>query len=176
VRTRSLRGAHLEGLVPAYHTGHAGPRGARHSPRTQRKNLTELVPPTYRSCAIRSLACSGADGTTLTICGTGSAGEDSINSTSCAVTTEDAAYRSQSSIYICRTSVKCPYDNIGQSCRICLAGHQHQPLPQARQRSRISTVRPQERNDLYTVFNVNSEPMLDILAIAKKASILAKIS
>src|ERR1019366_7611671 len=94
----------LARLVPAHHSGDAGPRGAGHPARTGRKKLqTGRCRSAYPNCATYSLTFSGADGTALSIFSTGPNGEGIINSTPCAVTIGNEARRCRSSIYNCST-------------------------------------------------------------------------
>src|ERR1019366_3443333 len=92
----------LARLVPAHHSGDAGPRGAGHPARKGRKKLqTGRCRSAYPNCATYSLTFSGADGTALSIFSTGPNGEGIINSTPCAVTIGNEARRCRSSIYNC---------------------------------------------------------------------------
>src|ERR1019366_8654409 len=94
----------LARLVPAHHSGDAGPRGAGHPARKGRKKLqTGRCRSAYPNCATYSLTFSGADGTALSIFSTGPNGEGIINSTPCAVTIGNEARRCRSSIYNCST-------------------------------------------------------------------------
>src|ERR1039457_131986 len=104
MRTGSLRGAPLAGLVSAYHAVHAGPCGVICVASARRKKLpTRKCGSAYRSSATCSPECCGADGTPLNTCCIGPGGEDNINSGPCAATIESADQPCLHSIYNCST-------------------------------------------------------------------------
>src|ERR1035438_10078972 len=105
MRTGSLRGAPLAGLVSAYHAVHVGPCSVIRVASAWRKKLpTRKCGSAYPNCAICSPRCYGAGGTALNTCCIGPSGEDDINSTPCAATIESADRLCLSSIYNCSTS------------------------------------------------------------------------
>src|ERR1035438_8937762 len=104
MRTGSLRGAPLAGLVSAYHAVHVGPCSVIRVASAWRKKLpTRKCGSAYPNCAICSPRCYGAGGTALNTCCIGRSGEDDINSTPCAATIESADRLCLSSIYNCST-------------------------------------------------------------------------
>src|ERR1017187_19253 len=104
MRTGSLRGAPLAGLVSAYHAVHVGPCSVIRVASAWRKKLpTRKCGSAYPNCAICSPRCYGAGGTALNTCCIGPSGEDDINSTPCAATIESADRLCLSSIYNCST-------------------------------------------------------------------------
>src|ERR1035438_4500605 len=104
MRTGSLRGAPLAGLVSAYHAVHVGPCSVIRVASAWRKKLpTRKCGSAYPNCAICSPRCYGAGGTALNTCCIGPSGEDDINSTQCAATIESADRLCLSSIYNCST-------------------------------------------------------------------------
>src|ERR1035438_3206161 len=105
MRTGSLRGAPLAGLVSAYHAVHVSPCSVIRVASARRKKLpTRKCGSAYPNCAICSPRCYGAGGTALNTCCIGPSGEDDINSTPCAATIEGADRLCRSSIYNCSTS------------------------------------------------------------------------
>src|ERR1035438_9975643 len=105
MRTGSLRGAPLAGLVSAYHAVHAGPCSVICIASARRKKLqTRKCDSACRNCATCSPECCGADGTALNTCCIGPSGEDNINSEPCAATIESEVRLCRSSIYNCSTS------------------------------------------------------------------------
>src|ERR1022692_883690 len=111
MRTGSLRGAPLAGLVSAYHAVHVGPCSVIRVASAWRKKLpTRKCGSAYPNCAICSPRCYGAGGTALNTCCIGPSGEDDINSTPCAATIESADRLCLSSIYNCSTSPREPLD------------------------------------------------------------------
>src|ERR1035437_5572951 len=105
MRTGSLRGAPLAGLVSAYHAVHAGPCSVICVASARRKKLpTRKCGSAYRNCATCSQECCGADGTALNTCCIGPSGEDDINSEPCAATIASADQPCLHSIYNCSTS------------------------------------------------------------------------
>src|ERR1035437_4538658 len=108
MRTGSLRGAPLAGLVSAYHAVHAGPCSVICVASARRKKLpTRKCGSAYRNCATCSQECCGADGTALNTCCIGPSGEDDINSEPCAATIASADQPCLHSIYNC--SIKSLY-------------------------------------------------------------------
>src|ERR1022692_3160112 len=108
MRTGSLRGAPLAGLVSAYHAVHAGPCGVICVASARRKKLpTRKCGSAYRSSATCSPECCGADGTALNTCCIGPGGEDNINSGPCAATIESADQPCLHTIYNC--SIRVPF-------------------------------------------------------------------
>src|ERR1019366_8156447 len=106
MRTGSLRGAPLAGLVSAYHAVHAGPCSVICVASARRKKLpTRKCGSAYRNCATCSQECCGADGTALNTCCIGPSGEDDINSEPCAATIASADQPCLHSIYNCSTSL-----------------------------------------------------------------------
>src|SRR5665213_813070 len=102
MRTGSLRGAPLAGLVSAYHAVHVGPCSVIRVASAWRKKLpTRKCGSAYPNCAICSPRCYGAGGTALNTCCIGPSGEDDINSTPCAATIESEDRPCLSSIYNC---------------------------------------------------------------------------
>src|ERR1035438_2770662 len=102
MRTGSLRGAPLAGLVSAYHAVHAGPCSVICFASARRKKLqTRKCDSACRNCATCSPECCGADGTALNICCIGPSGEDDINSEPCAATIASADQPCLHSIYNC---------------------------------------------------------------------------
>src|ERR1035437_1686671 len=102
MRTGSLRGAPLAGLVSAYHAVHAGPCSVICVASARRKKLpTRKCGSAYRNCATCSQECCGADGTALNTCCIGPSGEAHINSEPCAATIASADQPCLHSIYNC---------------------------------------------------------------------------
>src|SRR5664279_1768674 len=106
MRTGSLRGAPLAGLVSPYHAVHVGPcRVVRVASAWRKKLQTRKCGSAYRNCATCSQECCGADGTALNTCCIGPSGEDDINSGPCAATIASADQPCLHSIYNCSTKV-----------------------------------------------------------------------
>src|SRR5664279_4988157 len=104
MRTGSLRGAPLAGLVSPYHAVHVGPcRVVRVASAWRKKLQTRKCGSAYRNCATCSQECCGADGTALNTCCIGPSGEDDINSEPCAATIASADQPCLHSIYNCST-------------------------------------------------------------------------
>src|ERR1019366_5040061 len=104
MRTGSLRGAPLAGLVSAYHAVHVGPCSVIRVASAWRKKLpTRKCGSAYPNCAICSPRCYGAGGTALNTCCIGPSGEDDISFAPCAATIESADRLCRSSIYNCST-------------------------------------------------------------------------
>src|SRR5664279_1275715 len=102
MRTGSLRGAPLAGLVSPYHAVHVGPcRVVRVASAWRKKLQTRKCGSAYRNCATCSQECCGADGTALNTCCIGPSGEDDINSEPCAATIASADQPCLHSIYNC---------------------------------------------------------------------------
>src|ERR1019366_4613943 len=108
MRTGSLRGAPLAGLVSAYHAVHVGPCSVIRVASAWRKKLpTRKCGSAYPNCAICSPRCYGAGGTALNTCCIGPSGEDDISFAPCAATIESADRLCRSSIYNCSTRSVC---------------------------------------------------------------------
>src|ERR1035438_2944065 len=123
MRTGSLRGAPLAGLVSAYHAVHAGPCGVICVASARRKKLpTRKCGSAYRSSATCSPECCGADGTALNTCCIGPGGEDNINSGPCAATIESADQPCLHSIYNCSTKQQAANDSDAQGAPQFRAG------------------------------------------------------
>src|ERR1022692_3804823 len=121
MRTGSLRGAPLAGLVSAYHAVHAGPCGVICVASARRKKLpTRKCGSAYRSSATCSPECCGADGTALNTCCIGPGGEDNINSGPCAATIESADQPCLHSIYNCSIKRHCWFEAARRLDQICL--------------------------------------------------------
>src|ERR1039458_2286609 len=106
MRTGSLRGAPLAGLVSAYHAVHVGPCSVIRVASAWRKKLpTRKCGSAYPNCAICSPRCYGAGGTALNTCCIGPSGEDDISFAPCAATIESADRLCRSSIYNCSTKL-----------------------------------------------------------------------
>src|ERR1019366_4826427 len=109
MRTGSLRGAPLAGLVSAYHAVHVGPCSVIRIASAWRKKLpTRKCGSAYPNCAICSPRCYGAGGTALNTCCIGPSGEDDISFAPCAATIESADRLCRSSIYNCSTKLLLP--------------------------------------------------------------------
>src|ERR1019366_6887349 len=112
MRTGSLRGAPLAGLVSAYHAVHVGPCSVIRVASAWRKKLpTRKCGSAYPNCAICSPRCYGAGGTALNTCCIGPSGEDDISFAPCAATIESADRLCRSSIYNCSNLPKYDQDS-----------------------------------------------------------------
>ncbi len=104
MRSGSLRGSQLAWLVSPHHTCHVGLCCTGHVAVQRRKKLPSgRFRSAYRSYATCSHTCSGVDGTALSICCTGRAGAENINSTRSDTTTKSADRPCLYSIYNCST-------------------------------------------------------------------------
>src|SRR5664279_4928713 len=162
MRTGSLRGAPLAGLVSAYHAGHAGPCSVIRVASTRRKKLpTRRCGSAYPNCATCSPECCGADGTDLIICCSGPSGEDDINSEPCAATIESAVHLCLLSIYNCSTNpcfLDLPPQQHGSHAKARThSSHQHQIalLQLARLHGRLHRQRNRSRRSIPILLNVD---------------------
>src|ERR1035437_1781233 len=122
MRTGSLRGAPLAGLVSAHHAVHAGPCSVIRVASAWRKKLqTRKCGSAYPNCATCSPHCYGAVGTALNPYCIGPSGEYGINSGPCAATIESADHLCPHSIYNCSTrpnqEVACAIDSFNRALR-----------------------------------------------------------